>query len=575
VPAATGIDSLREWITLKFNDYVIDGTPVNGTYGLIWFIKAKESNVHPQARALKTLNPDDLTDLSNLQDVVYLEREFRMWMELKPTYNVINPTNLYFAHLPTIRATSNKILKLPVMMMARMKGDLRSWVGNEKFGIIDRLLALAQAFNGLLCLYSNGIEGHGDLKPENFLYCNLDDNLHLDNDSWLYDHPWLIKVADFGWADAWIDYGYTTKAFRHYMAPERFEREGGKFIPEKSDMFAMGIIAAELLQDKHPATNLKKAKKSEGRWLKWVEKHEPDLHAINSERMKNLIKDCLHPDYNQRPTAKKCLDKICCELREEHNLDVAPTLQEWRRDLSETSSVSKYEQAADLARRSIGFGGIQEQYSREKLENLIEEIDVCGIKSCRDWTTIASALIYVYEHEGDEGSILKIKQLRLSGFRHLDSNFNDLESAQLNALSLPGSEVIMQFERLTQIIHDLVDIANITYKDAITRKVSLSHLAFAAFAFSEAGKSKMNDPEDSIIQYYLEETIRLAPEEATPFFFRALWAYQQSFFREKNTISSRIIQDLKTACELAQTWEEPRDLLNKLCDKTGKENSTS
>ncbi len=33
---------LQNWIEDTFDDYEIDGNPVSGTYGLVWFIKAKE-----------------------------------------------------------------------------------------------------------------------------------------------------------------------------------------------------------------------------------------------------------------------------------------------------------------------------------------------------------------------------------------------------------------------------------------------------------------------------------------------------------------------------------------------------
>lgn len=574
----TGIDRLREWIEHRFNDYVIEGDPVTGTYGLIWFIKAKQNNFYPQTRALKTLNPDDLMDSNNLQDIDYLKREFRMWMELPPTFNVIGGIKIYIARLPTIKTVLDQdtsFVDLPVMMMERMKGNLKSWIGNDRLGVIDRLFALAQAFNGLIYLYSNGIEGHGDLKPENFLYADLREKHSLDKDSWLNDYPWIVKVSDLGWANAWVDYGYTTKAFRPYLAPERIETDDkfGVFIPQASDMFSMGIIAAELLQGRHPAKNLNKAKKSEGEWVRWAKKHEPELD-INSIRMKSLIMSCLDPDYSKRPTAEACFDAICCELIDGYSLDVAPTLKLWRQDISNELGVSKTQHTADVAIRTISLGGEQVRHTRKKLEDLIEEIEVSSVETCIDWTNIATSLLHIYEKEGEEDSVLKIRKLRLSGLGHLASVFGNFHRTQLNTLILPG--VGQQFERLADVVIKLAYIADITYENALVGKVVLSDFALSAFAFGTASAERSLTQDNAVIQRYLEEAVKHAPDEATPFYFRALWGYMNQYLGEalgqKNvkTVNNLqdLIKDLETACDLEPTWREPGELLNQLRDKS-------
>ncbi len=574
----TCVDKLREWIEHKFHDYAIDGAPVKGTYGLIWFIKAKQDNIFPQTRALKTLNPDDLIDSGNLQDVDYLKREFRMWLELPPTYNVISGIKLYIARLPITQVAFERetsFIELPVMVMERMEGDLKSWISNDKFGMTDRLFALAQAFNGLNYLYSHGIEGHGDLKPENFLYTNLRNKFSIDDKSWLYDHPWQVKVSDLGWADAWIDYGYTTKAFRQYLSPERIGRDDqvGEFIPHSSDIFSMGIITAELLQGKHPAKNFKKSIKSEGNWLRWAKKHDPDLSNIKSDRIKILIKNCLHPDYKQRPTAQKCFEEICNELREEYDLDVEPTLNLWRQDISNELGVSKVEHVSDVAIRALDLGGDQVEYIRKNLENLISTIEVTNLEGCSDWCQIANSLICIYEQKGGEKEATKIQQLRSLAAKYFTLIFENLNRVQLNTLTLPG--LGQQFERLADIIMKMASIADIKYEQAATGEVVLSNFSMAAFAFGTASDKRSSCQSNTIVQHYLEEAIKYAPDEAVLFYFRAFWGYTNQHLTDilgQNNVHSinsiqEFIKDLETASNLDPLWTEPSNLLNKLRNK--------
>jgi len=497
-------------------------------------------------------------------------------MELPPTYNVVGGLKLEMAPIPIFNSDSDqnpKTINLPIMVMEQMNGALRDWIGNEKFGMEDRLFALAQAFNGLLFLYSSGIEGHGDLKPENLLYMNMKEGFAVEEDHWLFNHPWVIKVADLGWADAWVDYGYTDKAFRPYLAPERVKQgdEPGKFIPEKSDIFSMGIIAAELLQGEHPAKNLKKATKSNRNWFRWAKNHEPDLSGIVSTRMSELIYCCLHPDHEKRPSAADCFDIICKELQEANNLDVAPTLELWRQDISKELGISEEEHAVNAALRSIDLGGDQENIAREKLENLTDKIQVTNLKTCTAWTTAASALVYIYEQKSNSDVKSKIVKLRESGSRYLEIIFSDLSKVQLDAFPSPNFGT--KFEWLATTLKNLAYVANITYDDIANDSFCISNLALSALAYSTASSIRSGNQGSKPFEHYLDEAIRLAPNEATPLYFRAFWGHCSHWLNlrcspNKETVK-RWIKDLETACILAPDWNEPKTLINKLVDELG------
>jgi hypothetical protein len=71
-----------------------------------------------------------------------LRREFRMWLALPHTYNVLPALGFDFAHLSD--DTLNASIDLPVMRMPRMDGSLEEWVTKPSPAqIADRLVALS------------------------------------------------------------------------------------------------------------------------------------------------------------------------------------------------------------------------------------------------------------------------------------------------------------------------------------------------------------------------------------------------------------------------------------------------
>ena len=280
---------LREWLEREYDGYAVEGEPVHGTYGLIWFLLARSGDrAAPATFAVKTVVPEKITQGSTLDEVKFLRREFRIWLALPHTYNVLPALGFDFAYLSD---GWNAPIHLPVMRMPRMDGSLQEWVRKPSPAqVVDRLLALSQALNGLQYLYDHGFEGHGDLKPSNLLYDNLRANFNLDERaSWPSAlHPWWVRVADLGWADAWVDLGYGRKVLREYMAPERIE---GTVVPIKSDMFSMGVIASELLQGHHPAGNIKKVSQYDGKWNRWTASGERNVGQINRLDFDMLFKN--------------------------------------------------------------------------------------------------------------------------------------------------------------------------------------------------------------------------------------------------------------------------------------------
>ena len=297
------IAQIKTGLQLSYGPLDFDQSPILGTYGLVLLARDPRTG---HKLAFKTIDLIKGGGTLTSQDLAYLQREFRKWLKLPPSRNILSGL---MVHSININSRDLQVKGLPVMMMKAMAGSLEDWIGNPNFTYEEKLTASIQLFSGLDDLYKAGIEGHGDLKPSNILYSDLSETFSLDDHAgWpSQSNPWQITVADFGWADAWVDIGFTNKALREYMAPERFD---GIFVAEKSDIFAAGLIVAQLFQGAHPAKNLKKAKKSEGSWRRCVEQGNWEMSSLaENEALHRLIIRCLSNDPNARPSAQNVLEE--------------------------------------------------------------------------------------------------------------------------------------------------------------------------------------------------------------------------------------------------------------------------
>jgi serine/threonine protein kinase len=569
-------NDLRQWLTNHFHDYDVVDEPVKGTYGLIWFLSHRHENSHPKTIAVKTIAPELLAQQKSSSDLEYLKREFRIWLELPPHRNVLQAFRFEIAQLSTIGEVED--VCIPVMVMPHMEGSLQVWVDDPNIGIEDRLIALAQTFNGLQHLYTSGLEGHGDLKPSNILFTNLSNRFNFgDRGGWPSTrHPWEIRVADFGWADAWIDLKFTKKAFRQYLAPERID---GHVVPIKSDMFSMGIVVAELLQRHHPARNLKKVLGSEGKWKRWIEKADWNLDGIGSERLRHMICCLLEVAPANRPTPAECISDICDELRLKHDIDIAPNLM-LSNEFSHMSSIAEAEHLGHAARRIIGLGTHDEILSRKKLERRINEVIVHDIESCEIWVELADPLIALLEREEGPEPIRKIGRLRETAKSHLENILGKVDRSHM--VSVPGRDEdlitnLEPFERFHPIVGISADIAGTKYESEITGAGNLGALALSALAFSNATQAHIGDSVPNTKEFYIAESIRHAPNEPVLYYYRALWGHMQyglSMFLENradvppdDAVISAWIDDLKTAILLSPDWGAPKAELLKLESK--------
>ena len=176
-----------------------------------------------------------------------------------------------------------------------------------------------------------------------------------------------------------MDLGFTEKAFRQYLAPERLG-DNAEVVPVFSDMFSMGVVLAELLQGNHPVKNVEKLTKSRSAWRRFFSDPDYDLKGVSSEIIKKLILSCLETNPKNRPTPEEAIDTICLDLNQRLGEDIGATLDLWGK-IANPSIASQYEHSAWASRRTVGLGGEQEALSIVNLEHKIQKIIVKDLET--------------------------------------------------------------------------------------------------------------------------------------------------------------------------------------------------
>jgi serine/threonine protein kinase len=317
---------LESWLSRRWSHYK-PTRHMRGTYGLVFVLEATKGNVTPQRICVKTLNPEKLK-ISRRDVKSLFERELRLWLNIPFHSHVLPALGLEFAPPPPDLAGVLEVL--PLVRMPFCDSNLSACIKGEiSISLVDRLIILAQICSGLQWLYKHGVEGHGDLKPDNILLRDLRTDFNLPDRQGFPSkaHYWQARITDLGWADIWKQGGGTYHAWRPYLAPERYR---GAVVPEASDVFAAGVIACELLSGKHPAGDdtEKLAKKwNAEKWEKWANSGRRDLE-FQPMILRDLVEKALDPVPSVRPSASKVQSVLCGILQQEYGIDLASRLSE-------------------------------------------------------------------------------------------------------------------------------------------------------------------------------------------------------------------------------------------------------
>lgn len=265
-----------------------------GRGGLIYII---EQDAIPNRIAYKTIQEFE-TDLS--VDTKRFDREARNWFEFSGHPLVIRP---FF-----IKVVDN----VPLICMPYCDGDLRNLV-EERLSLTSVVCISLQIVKGMIVANTRGMDHHQDIKPANLLYVDLSKKYqNFPPEGVDSAVRYSVRIADFGVANAWQDnHPGGTNA---YKAPEQHTPHNyNKFAP---DIFAVGLVIAELFQGYHPAakdieTQVSKWKGSKlKKWAIGGERHFSPIENPQAGDLVKLITDMLMADPSGRPSFQQCYGRL-------------------------------------------------------------------------------------------------------------------------------------------------------------------------------------------------------------------------------------------------------------------------
>jgi hypothetical protein len=567
--------AIADWLE-GHSDYQVEGEPRAGTFGQVWVMAATSPYMTPQRSAWKTVNPQKLVDTQGEELVPIFEREMRLWLHLPYHPNVLPALGIDVARLP--EWVDPRIQRLPLVRMPYCESNLRTWIGSP-LTMEDRLTALCQLANGLQWLYDHGIEGHGDLKPENILVSQRD-YYPVDAFDAAPISLSLIRVADLGWANAWIDLGYSTRAWRPYLAPERFDNT---FVPIASDVFALGVIAAEILQGKHPAgdSTARIAKWKEDKYRKWAGSSERDLSQVDLPKVRELLNRCLTADPQHRPGADEFIQVLALAIRATSGTDIVHWLQAMNQQAVKDSNLNHEIWAA----KEFAVGGPRplERSILDLEERLVLFEYPESLHDIAQWFHVAAPLMLMLRRRGtrdDTSRIMKLCNVAQQLTNHALFGLNQAEwDAAWRIKLIREFAANRSFEAFAALIQKVRTILSMSmtqsevalwFQAATPFCLSAYHFCVASDLHSGIRERK----EDYMAQIReLDTCIRIYPVEATFYFFKGLWLQGVALGlidasdAERGSLLVEAEELFRTASQKEPTWVEPVNRLANLMSR--------
>jgi serine/threonine protein kinase len=568
LPAKTPEGWVRYGLQNEFPDHSI-GDPIEGTYGQVWILSLGDR----ADLAVKTVMMPERKETTK-DELEIFERELTISLMLPRHFNVV-PIFGFVTHPHLFYPNEDgAAVFVSALKMGAMHGCLDDWVSDPHAATLEnRLIAAAQAATGLQHLYMSGFEGHGDIKPSNLLYADMRDKhpaiRERDSNDSLFPsnrYPYKVVVADLGWADAWVDLGhikgFKKKVLPSYCAPER-EMEEATVVPQKSDIFSMGILLASLLLNRHPARDFKKYERSTGKRRRCIENSDWDLSGIESVRISKLVSECLSLSPKDRPSVDYFIDEICSELEDCHGVE---SLKECLAIQNDVYASSRSEHVAWASRFTNRTSDKESTRSLKMLQVSLAKINVTDFDSLKDWSALASATLGIIADESDSFSV----GLRASARGYLNSilahmNKDDLETS---VSSDKNMAFYQKFEIFSRQVDSILDRLQSSYEEQLANE-NAGPLLLAASAFSYAGDFK--DSDMKMTRYYLDKSLEHDPGQAVLYYFDVFWdveAEEMSMLRPNRDVEPYTtevrLSKLKKAISLAPKWKEPRQLLDSL-----------
>jgi len=560
-----------------FHDYKLTEDYAKGVNGVVFFASATSEHRSPAKLALKTLLPENISVGNNC--IKDLQKEFATWLMIPPHGNIIAGRRfkkMFFVSKTNLEdgTIRKRGIEIPIMEMEGMDGSLRDWINNERFSTKDRLIAIVYALNGLSHLYKNGIEGHGDLKPENLLYRDtLPELIHLGEAELKDALTMTIKVADFGLTDIWLDGKTFNKSLREYTAPERLgDKCDQKFIPEKSDMFSIGIIAAEIIQMRHPSSNLKKVKKSEGKWIRSIAEQSWDLTGIDSRPVRELVLNCLDTDPSKRPNAHEAIQVLTRELKELHQVDLTSAIELFNKkgsywDENSDSNKREVRNQIEQLKRKIGLGPDEDLKTAAGLNRIISGNSLNSLYDIDDWSCAIELILPILKENKETNkefyvALSKAKRNFIEVIGKMDSQkFKDLSKD----IDLKAFE--HEFFIYSDIVGRITRAIDVNFEQVYSGEWRVTDFCISAFASYMASLGARGRPTNRTEINYLNIAEELNQSCDAIYIEKAKYHWNKMRGIEGEVSPTDILQVLdgiKKARKFKTNWDGPELLLSEI-----------
>lgn len=354
-----------------------------GTGGMGWVLHVLDRSLDRKSIALKVLYPhlvQDETTFARFRNEVVIARELNH-PNIVRTYD-IGQTESGFQFISMEFVHGNSLKEL-------------IYNGSQKgLPFQDAVRVLHEIAAGIAHAHSRGIV-HRDLKPDNVLVSKLGE----------------VKIADFGIARSlWQDHGLTKTGGAvgtpYYMAPEQLS---GEQVDHRCDIYALGIIAYELVSGRRPFD---------------------DACFLNLAQM-HLTKEL--PEIEGVPAWYQDLARACTAKDPAHRISSMAEIAELLREHTPTGQIKPLSRSAYHQSVAMVLSGLSWKRQREEGQSLAQFfkpwailgtiLALIGLGFIRTNTTIRAQTVWpllAFEHAiGMELTPLKwILNVRLSSDEH-------------------------------------------------------------------------------------------------------------------------------------------------------------
>lgn len=330
-----------------------------GRGGLIFIVKQEGSD---NKVAFKTVQEFESQRLENIER---FNREAKNWFSISSHPLIITPFYI------------EKVNGFPLICMPYCDGDLRELIDSRP-SLVGTVFFSIQIIKALLSAKARGMKNHQDIKPENILYQDLTKKfkgiMEPNEDDAL---KYVVRLADFGVVNAWDD-GHKGGT-NCYKAPEQYI--GNSVDNFEPDIFAVGVIMAELYQGHHPAaespdTNVQKWRGSKlKKWAIGGPHYLSIPQCTNAHLLVQLIREMLNNNPSERPSLEDCKKRL---------FEILTHLSPWATERLELTLeyfdyIDTYQETASQVQQLLKLAAIESekvgvlQTLRENINNVVEK----------------------------------------------------------------------------------------------------------------------------------------------------------------------------------------------------------